>query len=121
VLCKGRNHLYATPIEKGSLVSLEQWRDIALIWLSFLCFIGLLIPLAISFFLVKGMHSAVDRTPRLLRQVQGYSRQMRNKVEDASHQVTGPVIQVHRQSKRYSTVMDRLLRRPASRWTEREK
>jgi hypothetical protein len=102
-------------------VSLEQWRDVALVWLSFLCFIGLLIPLAISFFAVKGMHAAVDRTPRLLRQAQGYSRLMRNKVDDASHRIGEPMIQVKRQSKRYSTVLDRLLRRPPSRWNEGEK
>lgn len=102
-------------------MSLEQWTDLAVIWLSFLCFIGLLIPLAIGFFAVKGMHTAVDRTPRLLRQAQGYSRLMRNKVEDASHRVSEPVIQAHRHSRRYSIVVSRLLRRPASKWTEGDK
>ena len=68
-------------------MELALWRDIALVWLAFLCFIGLIIPVAVSIFAVKGMHAAVDRTPRLLRQVQGYSRALRDQTESASGRV----------------------------------
>ena len=102
-------------------MSLEVWRDISLVWLSFLCFIGLIIPLGVMIFVVKGMHAAVDRTPRMLRQVQGYSRLMRDKVDAASYQVSEPVIQLKRQSTRFATMLDRLLKRPASSWTKGEK
>jgi hypothetical protein len=94
-------------------VELALWRDIALVWLAFLCFLGLIVPLAVSIFAVKGMHAAVDRTPRLLRQVQGYSRALRTQVDAASYHAAAPVIQAHKQSTRISTLLNRLLRRPA--------
>ncbi len=72
------------------------WRDIAAVWLAFLCFLGLIIPLAIALFAVKGMHVAVDRTPRLLRQVQGYTHLARTHVDAASAHVAAPVIKAHK-------------------------
>lgn len=92
-------------------MELALWRDIALVWLALLCFIGLLIPLAVSFFAVKGMHAAVDRTPHLLRQLQGHSRALRTQTEEASKHVAAPVTQVHRQTTRITTLLNRLLRR----------
>jgi hypothetical protein len=102
-------------------VSLALWRDIALVWLAFLCFIGLVVPLAVALFAVKGMHAAVDRTPRLLRQAQGYSRALRIHVDAASDRVSEPVIQFQSRSTQVSTFLDRLLRRPAAPWTRGEK
>lgn len=98
-------------------MSLALWRDIALVWLAFLCFIGLIVPLAVAFFAVKGMHVAVDRTPRLLRQVQGYTRALRTQTGAVSYRVSEPVIQAHRRSTRILTFLDRLLQRPAPPWT----
>jgi hypothetical protein len=95
-------------------VELALWRDIALVWLAFLCFIGLVIPLAVALFAVKGMHVVIDRTPGLLRQVQGYSRVVRTQTAAASRRTAAPLIQVHKQSTRYATLLDRLLRRPPS-------
>jgi predicted PurR-regulated permease PerM len=95
-------------------VSLALWRDIALIWLALLCFIGLVIPLAVMLFAVKGMHAAVDRTPRLLRQVQGRTRALRSQVDAASYRVSDPVIQMQRRSTHMATVLERLLQRPVS-------
>lgn len=95
-------------------MELALWRDISVVWLSLFCFIGLIIPVAISLFAVKGMHVVVDRTPRLLRQVQGYSRALRTKVDVASYQVAEPVIKAHKTSSRVSTLLDRLRRQPKS-------
>ena len=92
-------------------MELALWRDIAMVWLAFLCFLGLIIPLAVSIFVVKGMHAAVDRTPRLLRQVQGYSRAARTQVDTASQRVAAPVVKAHAQASRLSAMTDRLLRR----------
>ena len=97
-------------------MELALWRDIALVWLAFLCFIGLIIPVAVSILAVKGMHVVVDRTPRLMRQVQGYTRAARTQVDQASNRVAEPLIRVHKQSTRLSTVLDRVLRRPVSPW-----
>jgi hypothetical protein len=81
----------------------------------------MLLPLAASIFVVKGMHFVVDRTPRLLRQVQGYSRTARTQVDAASDYVAAPVIHAHKLSTRYATLLDRLLRRPPSPWRGEEK
>lgn len=95
-------------------MELALWRDIAVVWLAFLCFIGMVIPLAVSLFAVKGMHAAVDRTPRLMRQLQGYSRALRNQVNTASQRVAEPVIQTRKQSTRLSTLITRIMPNPAS-------
>lgn len=89
-------------------MELALWRDIAIVWLAILCFIGLIIPLAVSIFVVKGMHAAVDRTPRLLRQAQGYSRAARTQVENVSEQIATPVVKAHAQSTRVATIVDRI-------------
>jgi hypothetical protein len=96
---------------KGILVELALWRDIALVWLALLCFIGLIIPLAVMLFAVKGMHVAVDRTPRLLRQLQGNTRAIRTQVDAAGQRAAEPVIQARKQQTRLATVMDRIFSR----------
>lgn len=73
-------------------MSLEFWRNLAVVWLALLCFIGLLLPLAVALFAVKGMHIAVARTPGLLRQVQSGTRQGRLKVDSASRAAADQVI-----------------------------
>jgi hypothetical protein len=102
-------------------VSLALWRDIALVWLALLCFIGLIVPLAVAVFAVKGMHAAVDHTPRLLHKAQGYSRALRTHTDATSQRVSEPVIQFRSRSTQVSTFLDRLLRRPAAPWRRGEK
>jgi hypothetical protein len=92
-------------------VGLSLWRDIAIVWLALLCFIGMVLPLVVAVFAVKGMHIAVERTPRLLRQAQVYTRALRTHVDAASYRVADPVIQAQRQSTKISTLLDRLWRR----------
>jgi hypothetical protein len=96
-------------------VELALWRDIAVVWLALLCFIGMLVPLAAAFFAVKGMHFLVDRTPRLLIKAQGYSRIMRQQTDTASRTVAAPVIAAQRQATRWSTFAARLTGRQPSR------
>jgi len=95
-------------------MGLEFWANVSTVWLSFLCFIGLAVAVVASIYIVKGMNVVVGRTPRYLRQAQGYSRLARTQVEAASTRITEPVIQAHSQSRRVSTFVDRLFRRPAS-------
>ncbi len=95
-------------------MELAFWRDLAVVWLSLLCFIGMIIPLAIIFYAVKGMHVAIDRTPRLMNRAQGYSRFMRQQTDSASRAVAAPFITVQRQAARWSTFGARLAgRRPS--------
>lgn len=97
-------------------MELAFWRDVSVVWLAFFCFIGMIVPLAVSLFAVKGMHAAVDRTPRLLRQVQGYSRALRTHTDVASRRVAEPVIQAHKTTTRVSTALNRLWGGLASLW-----
>lgn len=92
-------------------MDLAFWANIATVWLAILCFIGLLIPLAVAIFVVKGMHVAVDRTPRFMRQAQGYARAARTQVEVASQRVAEPVVQSHKHTSRLAVTVDRIFRR----------
>jgi hypothetical protein len=84
------------------------WRDVSVVWLSFLCFIGLLIPLAALYFLVRGLNAAHTRLAPLLRRAQGYSRAMHNQSESLSHKVAEPVIQANRQLTKVQTLLQNL-------------
>lgn len=101
-------------------MGLALWRDIAVVWLALLCFIGMVLLLVVAIFAAKGMHVAIARTPRLLRQAQGYTRALRTQVDAASYRVADPVIQVQRQSTKFSTLIDRLLRRTESPFSKGE-
>lgn len=89
-------------------MSLEFWRNLAVVWLALLCFVGLLLPLAAALFAVKGMHIAVDKTPGLLRQVQNGARQGRLKVDSASRAAAEQVIQARSKLARIETRLARL-------------
>ncbi|MCC6167597.1 MAG: hypothetical protein IT329_10250 [Caldilineaceae bacterium] len=89
-------------------MSLEFWRNLAVVWLALLCFVGLLLPLAATLFAVKGMHIAVDKTPGLLRQVQNGARQGRLKVDSASRAAAEQVIQARSKLARIETRLARL-------------
>ena len=92
-------------------MSLEFWRDIAVVWLALLCFIGMVVPLVLAFFAVKGMHAAVARTPRWLGYLQGYSSTARRYVERGARQAAQPVIRGQRTLTRGETILQRLLQR----------
>lgn len=77
-------------------MSLALWRDISLIWLLLLCFLGLLIPLAVSFAAVWGMHKALSQTRVALSSAQGISRLVRQRTDSVSESVVQPVIRSKR-------------------------
>jgi len=83
-------------------VSLALWRDISAVWLLLLCFIGMLIPLAASFFAVWGMHKALERARTALTAAQSVSSTVRDKAGTASEQVVRPVIGAQRLAARAS-------------------
>lgn len=73
-------------------MSLALWRDISAVWLLLICFLGLLIPLAVSFAAVWGMHKALGQTRVALSSAQGFSRQVREHTTSVSERVVQPVI-----------------------------
>lgn len=92
-------------------MELGFWRDVAIVWLALLCFIGMVIPLVAGIFAVKGMHFLVERTPRLMIKAQGYSQIMRRQTDSASRKVAAPVIAAQRQAARWGTIGARLVGR----------
>jgi hypothetical protein len=92
-----------------SVMTLDFWRDIAVIWLCFQGFFLLIVPLAVAYFLVRGINWVVRKTPPLFHTVQGYSGQMRNKTEALADKVAEPVIRAHVKSREAQAVLDKLV------------
>lgn len=76
-------------------MSLDFWRNVAVIWLCFQGFFLLIVPLALGYLLVRGMGWVLRKTDTLFHTLQGYSRTVRNKTEAVADKVTQPVIQSH--------------------------
>lgn len=76
-------------------MSLDFWRNLAVIWLCFQGFFLLLVPLALCYFLVRGMGWVLRNTDKMMHKAQGYSRIMRNKTEAVADKVAQPVIHAH--------------------------
>jgi hypothetical protein len=91
-------------------MTLDFWRNVAVIWLCFQGFFIMLIPLAIAYFMVRGMGWVLDKVPPLFLKAQGYSRLMRNKTEAVADKVAEPVIVAHSKSKEVESVLKRLFR-----------
>lgn len=98
-------------------MSLDFWRNVAVIWLCFQGFFMLLIPLALFYFLVRGMSWVLRKTEPLFHKAQGYSGQMRNKTEAIADKVAQPLITVHSKVRQTETIVDTIARdarRPAA-------
>ncbi len=71
------------------------WRDLSVIWLSLFCFIGLLIPIAVLYFAVRGMQALHHKVQPLFPKAQGISGMVRTQTSRMSQRVAEPVIQAH--------------------------
>lgn len=67
-------------------------RDLALIWLSILCFVALLVPLVAFYFAVRLMNVAQRKTEEILQQGQMHIKTVHLKTDQASESVAKPVI-----------------------------
>jgi hypothetical protein len=109
-----RRHVSSVDHRMESVMTLDLWRDVAVIWLCFQGFFLLIIPLAIAYFLVRGINWVVRKTPPLFHTLQGYSSQMRNKTEALADKVAEPVIRAHVKSREAQAVIDKLVEDAAS-------
>lgn len=91
-------------------MDLEFWRDVAVVWLALLCFIGMVLPLGLAFFAVKGMHAAVARVPGWLHQAQDVSHSVRGQTERVADRIAAPIIATDRQATRWSYMIQRLIK-----------
>lgn len=90
-------------------MELAFWRDLSIIWLSLLCFIGLIPPLVIFYFMVRGMHAVNQRALPLMKTAQTYSRLARDKTDDVANRVTEPVLRTQAQAAKWQRVWGSLL------------
>ncbi|MCE7988066.1 MAG: hypothetical protein DYG89_43430, partial [Caldilinea sp. CFX5] len=85
------------------------WRDVAVVWLALFCFIGLLIPLALLYFTVRGVNTLHGLLYRLTRQGQGLSGQARRQVTQVSARMDEQAVRIQRQTRRVETLVRKLL------------
>ncbi len=89
-------------------MALHFWRNLSIIWLSPLCFIGLAIPLVALYFMVRGMNWVHGKTSLLLQRAQGYSQLARQQTERIADQLGDRVVRVQGRVTRIETFLSRL-------------
>ena len=73
-------------------MSLENWRDLSIVWLALPAFIFSLVPLAISFLLVKGMLFVNRKLRSVFPVIHGYFRKANEITDQVSRKIIAPVI-----------------------------
>jgi hypothetical protein len=81
-------------------VTLTDWTNLSIIWLSFLGFILTLVPLVIFYFAVRGMMKVNRTLPRYLKLGQYYSGIVRDQTTRVSLKVAEPMVRVHGEAAR---------------------
>ena len=81
-------------------MDLRTWTDIAVVFLAIQCFVIMLIPLVLTFFMVRGMNMANSALPQYLIKAQGYSRIMRDQTVNVSDKIAAPLVQARAQQAR---------------------
>ena len=84
------------------------WRDLAVIWLSLFCLIGLIVPVVALYFLVRGVNSVHGGTQRLVQKGQILSTQVRGQVFTVTRRVDEEAIRAQSQMKRAETIIRKL-------------
>lgn len=92
------------------MAQLQFWTNISIIWLSFLCFVGAIIPLGIAFYAIRGMNVVLGKSRSVFQVGQFYSRQMRKQVDSASAIIVRPVVAVNREAAKVDAILKKLAR-----------
>lgn len=90
-------------------MALHFWRDLSVIWLSLFCLLGLLLPIAALYFVVRGVNALHGMVQRLMQRGQTVSSQVRGQVTQVSTQVNNQGIRMQSQLKRAETVVRTLV------------
>jgi len=85
------------------------WRDISMVWLALLCFVGLLPPMIILYLMVRGMGELNRKMPRLLDKIRARNHTLSEKAEQVSTQVSQPVMRIQQRVAHVESVMESLL------------
>lgn len=92
-------------------VDIAFWRNLAIVWLSLFCFIGLAVPLVILYFIVRGLQRVPGKVRPLLQQLQGYSQTLHHQSENLSTQVSEPLIRLNHRATKLQMTLRNALRR----------
>lgn len=90
-------------------MDLHFWRDLSVIWLSLFCFIGLLIPIAALYFVVRGVNMLHGGVQRLTQRGQMVSSQVRGQVTQASARVDEQAVRFQGQVRRTEAIFRKLV------------
>lgn len=90
-------------------MELGFWRDLSVIWLSLFCFIGLLIPIAALYFVVRGVHALHGGVQRLTQRGQTVSSQVRGQVNQASARVDEQAVRFQGRVRRTEAILRKLV------------
>ncbi len=91
-------------------MDLDFWRDISIIWLALQLFVILILPLAATYFAVRGMHVALRKLPPLFHTAQEYSRKVRSTTETVAEKTVTPIIEVNKRATAAEVALRRLIR-----------
>jgi hypothetical protein len=93
-------------------VTLTDWTNLSIVWLSFLAFIIGIVPLVLLYFAVRGMMKVNRSLPRYLKLGQYYSGIARDQTRKYSTKLAEPVTRAHGEASRVQTIVNAL--RPRS-------
>jgi len=84
------------------------WRDLSILWLSLFCFVGMVIPLVILYYAVRGMNALHEKSYHLLCRLQTASSNVPRQAEQISTQISEPVVQLQKRVKRAESFLHTL-------------
>lgn len=84
------------------------WRDLAVVWLSLFCLIGLLLPIALFYFVVRGVNSLHGLVQRTMWRGQGVSGSVRRQVTRVSAQVDEQAVRLQGRMKQVEETLRQL-------------
>ena len=85
------------------------WRDLSMVWLSLFCLIGLVLPLVVLYFAVRGMNALHGLVQRLAQRGQGLSSQVRGQVTTVSARVDDQAVRFQGRVAQVEAIVRKLL------------
>lgn len=77
-------------------MSLSQWADVAVVFLSIQAFILMLAPLVLFYFLIRGMNMAGGALPRYIKRAQSFTHTVSERTQDVSEKIAAPLLKMRR-------------------------
>ena len=92
-------------------MTIETTRNISIIWLSLFCFVGLLPPVILLYFAVRGMNWVQRESKPIFQRAREGSDFVKTKTDEYSNIAADPLISVKQQFRHWQTTVADLLPR----------